>query len=796
MLFLIAGAARGKVACLPSNHEGAPATAFTLHCRGEVRLFASNIDCTPRSKKGRALLAVLAAEGRPLTRVKIIDLLWSDRQEEQARASLRTLLADLKEQFQGRFDQLLAVDRERVALSPGVETDLSGKTRDQGAGELFEGLDHVDPELDEWLRAERGKREGSAPPTAESIVQSSERRWPGTHYLLAALLLVATLAGTLLYLRPWATPSPPVVAVLKFKDLTGKNALLADGLAEELRIHLAHHPTIQVIGRESSESGSLQGENLVDAARLKLHATHVVEGTVLEHDGVAVVSARLVSTKDGHALWTELLRPQGASLLRGARQIAAQVASNINLTLGQGAGSAFEADPTAYSQLFQARQLNGQWDAKSANEARNILSGILARYPRFVPALALMAESTMRASDHPSFGGTIPLARARAEALAFADRAIAGSPNYGPAYLAKGLALKDTGKELPYLQRAAQLSPGTVEIHRQLARALEASGSLDEALQHHLQAVALEPLSMRMAAGLEQALGAAGRRSEIPSLVAEFAARSDNKHDILRLIQIASFDTGDLSRGYVAGTQALRIDQDDWIAANNLMTIDVWLGRRDLALARARRAGMDDSGWTALLIARDIGAVERKMNSMGREFWFTSWAREDASELLVANGRSAALVAAYDQTRRESGGKEPQARFIPGALVSALQDVRGRAEAARVMNGIRADWLELARSYPPGRKALYLAYIAGYDGDREKALELLQSALRDHWTNLDLALVPIDEVSAFRDLHGDPRFQALVRTYKEHLEREKRELETELKQFRSGPIDPKRLLPN
>ena len=793
MLSLISGAAWGKVACLPVNREDA---AFRLQCRGEVRLFAGDVDCTPRSKKGRALLAVLAAEERPLTRVKIIDLLWSDRQEEQARASLRTLLADLKEQFQDRFDQLLVVDRERVALGPGVETDLSGGGRGHSNGELFEGLDHVDPELDEWLRTERGKREGSGALSTEGAAQSTDGRRPVRYYLLAAFLLVGVIAGALLYFRPWVSPDAPVVAVLKFKDLTGKNALLADGLAEELRIHLAHHPTIQVIGRESSESGSLQSGDLVDAARQKLHASYVVEGTVLEHDGIAVVSARLVSTKDGHALWTELLRPQGASLLRGARQIAAQVASNINLTLGQGAGSAFEADPTAYSQLFQARQLNGQWDAKSANEARGILSGMLARYPRFVPALALMAESTMRASDHPSFGGKIPLAQARAEALGFADRAIAGSPKYGPAYLAKGLALKDTGKELPYLQRAAQLSPGTVEIHRQLARALEGVGNLDEALQHHLQAVALEPLSMRMAAGLERALGAAGRRNEIPSLVAEFAGRSDNAHDVLRLIQIASFDTGDLSNGYVAGTQALRIDPDDWIAANNLMTIDVWLGRRDLALARARRAGMDNSGWTALLIARDIGGIERKMNAMGREFWFTSWAREDAAELLVANGRSAALVAAYDRTRGESGGKDPQARFIPGALVSAVQDVRGRAEAVRLMNSLRKEWIDLARGYPPGRKALYLAYIAGYDGDREKALRLLEEALRDHWTNLDLALVPIDQVSAFRDLHGDPRFQALVRTYKAHLERENRELETELKRYGSGPVNPKGLLPS
>lgn len=773
--------------------------AFTLYCRGEFRLYLGSNDCTPKSKKGRALLAVLAAEQRPLTRVKIIDLLWSDRQEEQARASLRTLLADLKEQLGSSFEELLKVDRERVALGSDVRTDLADASLARPAGELFEGLDYIDPELDDWLRIEREKWANNAFRADRTTILNESR--PGSRapsavprWAFAAAILLALVAGGFLYLRPWSQPEQPVVAVLKFKDLTGKNALLADGLAEELRIHLAHHPSVQVIGRESSENSSFQMGNAVEAARQKLHATHVIEGTLLEHEGVPEVSARLVSTHTNKALWTELLKPQGTSLLRSASQIAAQMAGNINESVGQGAGSAFEADPAAYAELFRARQLNGKWDAQSALEARRILSGIVPRYPRFAPALALMAESVMRASDHPSFGGKIPLAQARAQALAFADRAIAAAPRYGPAYLAKGLALKDTGRELPFLRRAAELSPGTFEIHRQLARALEGTGDLDGALVHHREALALEPLSMRMAAGLEQALGSAGRRAEIPALVADFARRSDNRHDVLRLIQIASFDTGDLSTGYVAGREALRIDPNDWIAANNLMTMDVWFGQRRQALARARQSGMDQTGWTPLLISRDIDGIDKKMRATGREFWFISWAREDAAELLVANGHSRSLVALYDETRAASGGRDPDARFTPGAMISALEDVRGSADARRLLAQVMQAWIELARSYAPGRKALYHAYLAGYAGNRERALSLLDAAVSDHWTNLNLALVPIEDVSAFRQLHGDPRFQKIVRAYYANVHREHRELAAELKRYGNGPIDPERLI--
>lgn len=179
-------------------NRGQSETAFALHCRGDVRLYRSGADCTPRSKKGPALLAVLAAEQRPLNRVKIIDLLWSDRQEEQARASLRTLLADFKEQFGEHFDALLVVERERIALGDGVRTDLTDASLVRPSGELFEGLDHIDPQLDEWLRVERAKWEGSRPSAhALPLPSSPPEAW---RRVAAWLVVVGLLVTALLFL--------------------------------------------------------------------------------------------------------------------------------------------------------------------------------------------------------------------------------------------------------------------------------------------------------------------------------------------------------------------------------------------------------------------------------------------------------------------------------------------------------------------------------------------------------------------------------------------------------------------
>jgi hypothetical protein len=157
------GCSGAAVAFRPGRNDSAGATCFVLQCWGDVRLYRGGVDCTPKSRKARALLAVLAAEERPLTRTKVIDMLWSDRPEEQARASLRTLLADLRGQFGRTFGDLLIVDRERLALGNSVVSDIGESPAGPHCGELFENLDHLDPELDEWLRLERGRWLGQVP---------------------------------------------------------------------------------------------------------------------------------------------------------------------------------------------------------------------------------------------------------------------------------------------------------------------------------------------------------------------------------------------------------------------------------------------------------------------------------------------------------------------------------------------------------------------------------------------------------------------------------------------------------
>src|SRR5438270_5599005 len=135
---------------------------------GPVRLGNSaGDDLTPKARKTRALLALVALSKAPVSRSRLADLLWGDRGEEQAKASLRQALYELRWLASGGY---VVADRQSVGPgSKALPSDLAriqrlidSKQADELADALEDAscppladLDDITPELDEWLRDER-----------------------------------------------------------------------------------------------------------------------------------------------------------------------------------------------------------------------------------------------------------------------------------------------------------------------------------------------------------------------------------------------------------------------------------------------------------------------------------------------------------------------------------------------------------------------------------------------------------------------------------------------------------------
>lgn len=232
-----------------------------------VRTDGSEIPLT--SQKARALLAFLALPlGKPRSREAIMALLWSDRGEEQARASLRQVLSGLRKALGEDVASILNTEGEFLSLNPDRVIIVGADT-----GEVFLADVRVnDPAFEEWLRDERLRLEGEDP----GFVSSTEQ------------------------------VDKPSVAVLPFLNLSGDpdQDYFSDGISEDIITELSRFQHLRVIARSSSFSFREQDLTAPQIAEA-LRVDYLVEGSVQRGADRIRITAQLIDCKENSHLWSE-----------------------------------------------------------------------------------------------------------------------------------------------------------------------------------------------------------------------------------------------------------------------------------------------------------------------------------------------------------------------------------------------------------------------------------------------------------------------------------------------------------
>ena len=141
----------------------------TLHVLGGFELRdGDGLPIELKARKSRQLLAYLAIpSGQTKSREQLAALLWSDRQEEQARGSVRTALSGIRRSI---GDDTLIVENNTVRLrSNYIDTDYDelmrlsvteghiSKLSDFYAGEFLYGQEHDSELFLDWLRGLRAE---------------------------------------------------------------------------------------------------------------------------------------------------------------------------------------------------------------------------------------------------------------------------------------------------------------------------------------------------------------------------------------------------------------------------------------------------------------------------------------------------------------------------------------------------------------------------------------------------------------------------------------------------------------
>ncbi len=491
--------------------------------------------------RAQVILAYLAEGGRGVAgRAELAALIWPDRGEEQARASLRQELSGLRRMLaEGvlQADRLsVTLDLARVALAPA-----------KGMRPFLDGIELRSEPFEDWLRAARARdtaaridaalaaakaasdaggaaeaaRQALAlDPASEPAIRALMRAEPRTAALAAYEAFRANLAETLdaapepetealaaeLRGTGHAAPPPrppvedrPTLAVLPFDEIgAAQDDMFAVGIVEEITGALSHIREFDVIARQSAFV--LQGLGLDHAAAAaRLGADYLVEGSVRRSGERVRIAVQLVSGGDGRTLWSERFDDRIDDLFALQDRIAARVAGRLHPSLRTEeiarAGrrppesrSAYELKLTALPHFWSHRKEDNAVAIRLFDEA-------LKRDSGYVPAIAYKSWAL---AQQPSYMWSDTPIQDHAEALALADSAAARAGDHAPTLVAisatYALSGDDPERSLHYAERALAIDPSNAWGWMRRGWALHYRGDQEAALRDFAESGRLSPL--------------------------------------------------------------------------------------------------------------------------------------------------------------------------------------------------------------------------------------------------------------------------------------------------------------
>jgi DNA-binding SARP family transcriptional activator/TolB-like protein/Tfp pilus assembly protein PilF len=661
-----------------------------------------------------------------------------------------------------RFEQL------RTRLSDELGAEPSGETMALFA-ELANG------------KGEPRSNSAAAPPTVLPA-QPEGRRFP--RLLAFAALFAAVAAIALLLLRdtiaPPARPAGPVlIAVLPFEQQNDQG-FLASGLWEHTRAALTRNTSLQVLGRATT-AAMVEQKVAPDEYLKRFGVSHLLEGTVRRDGQQVLVSVSLSRTSDGVAIWQKMFRGRMGEPFGLQDAIANGIEGNLRSHLAPQGGRRAEqiaTTPEVYGLYSEARTLIASREREGIKRAEALLRQAVKTDPNYAPAWALLGAAI-------KFNGRMAIADSvrRAEALAAVKRALAFAPNLAQAHATLAILEGDSSPaaERP-LRRAVALDPSYAEAWNWLGNSLNSQYRYAEALAAYDRATEIDPLLQPAVSNFAVTADRLGDRAAANRLLQRItkAGASPILTGSLRADQF-------LQRGdYSAAITALRklgLDANGhpprmlWINWVETLTA---IGRPDLL-----HAVTECPDWYGPLLEGKILPPETFGGRavLPEEFWTSMFFSNPASRAMVNRGQSARLVRIYRAGYRNADefisttSRHDMLIGLAPTLAVALKFVGFADEGDYILAAAARNAQPGLKSFVNGETRGQMAVIKAAQGERAQALALLDSAVGAGWlpdgrsNPLDLAEEP-----GFRDLRGDPRFEAARTRILNHIARERAEL--------------------
>jgi TolB-like protein/Tfp pilus assembly protein PilF len=587
-------------------------------------------------------------------------------------------------------------------------------------------------------------------------------RW--AEVAVGLVVLAAIVAGIFLFShRPPRSASAIVeksIAVLPFENLSEEkqNEYFADGVQDEILTDLAKIADLKVISRTSvMQYKSGVARNLREIGE-QLGVAHVVEGSVQRAANKIRVNAQLIDARNDAHLWAQTYDRDLADVFAIQSEIAKAIADQLQAKLSPAEKKAIEQPPTtdlaAFDLYSRAKSLLLTRSFSATNDpdmrkAIELLDEAVKRDPSFFDAYCQLAYAheflyAALATDHT------PARLALAEAALQAATRL--RPDAAEAHLARAQFLyygrRDYAGALAELESVRRALPNDPRLFELTGYILRRRGQLEEGLRNLERAVELDPRNLFTLQEIAFTYQLLGRYAE----------------------SIAAFD------------RALSIVPDNVeTKANRDLYYLFWKGDTRpihqtidsiLAQGSGAIASTADTWFQCALAERDAAATERALVALGDN---PCWA-EGAIILSRSFGEGVLARMTKDQARARNAFEA--ARAQQEKIVQAQQDygpplsVLAMIDAALGHKDLALDEGRRAIALTPLEKDVingsfvlqYFAITAAWTGDKELAVQQLETGLRAPVPNASLMLSygALKLLPFWDPLRGDPRFEKIV----------------------------------
>jgi serine/threonine-protein kinase len=341
--------------------------------------------------------------------------------------------------------------------------------------------------------------------TSATSKRPISRKWIYGPVALATLVLGVVAFYFLFRERSSENRAIHSLAILPFVNANADpNAeYLSDGITESLINSLSQLSQLKVIARTTAFR--YKGKDIdPQVTGRELHVDGIITGKVTQLGDTLIIQADFLNAADGTQIWGQRYSSKLSDIFAVQEQIAREIGEKLRLTLTgqekQGLSKRYTENIRAYQNYLLGRSLAQRRTREDLFSAINNYEKAIEEDGNYALAYAGLADAYTSLAAR----AYLPPDEGRSKAQEAAQKALSLDPNLAEAHASIGQTKHSFA---PYdfpladreLRRAIELSPSLAAAHQFLGTSLNEQGRFDEALEEHLKARELDPLSTPIA---------------------------------------------------------------------------------------------------------------------------------------------------------------------------------------------------------------------------------------------------------------------------------------------------------